>query len=362
MEKLFVDLKENSYDILFDVSYSGLDDALKKINAPKKLLIVTDINVEPLWLSEVKKQLENGYDVSVCVIPAGEENKNMETILKICNACLEHKMDRKSMILALGGGVVGDMAGFAAAIYMRGIRFVQLPTTLLSQSDSSVGGKTGIDFMNTKNILGSFHQPSLVYINVETLKTLPEREFKSGMGEVIKHGIIRNREFFDFLSENYEKIKALDSELLLKMAKINCGIKADVVMNDEKEMGLRAILNFGHTIGHAVESAAEFTKTHGECVALGMCAAAFIALKRDMISEDIFNKIVKITDKYGFDTKICYDDEKIFGFMVNDKKSVGGKLKFVLPTKIGEVVITDDVSNEEISSALEFLRRKETEV
>lgn len=357
MEKLFVDLGEHSYPILLNEDYSGLDRALAEINAPSKLLIVTDTNVAALWLDEVNTLLlGKGYEVERCILPAGEKNKNIDGILNICAACLEHKMDRKSMILALGGGVVGDMAGFAASIYMRGIRFVQLPTTLVSQSDSSVGGKTGIDFHHTKNILGVFHQPSLVYINVSTLKTLPEQEFLSGMGEVIKHGIIKDSAFFDFLSENCREIKNLDANQLIKMAKINCEIKAAVVMEDEKENGLRAILNFGHTIGHAIESAADFSKTHGACVALGMRAAAYISLKRNLIDTAVFNRINAILDQYGFETKTdVKDEEEIFRFMQNDKKSVDGKLKFILPTGIGKVIQTEDITKEEISEAIKFL-------
>lgn len=357
MEKLYVNLNENSYNILFGTDYGGLCDALEEIKAPKKLLIVTDTNVAPLWLDKLEAVIKPaGYEYSVCVLDAGEENKRIDGILKICSECLAFGMDRKSMILALGGGVVGDMAGFAAAIYMRGIRFVQLPTTLLSQSDSSVGGKTGVDFESAKNIIGAFHQPSLVYINVSTLTTLPEVEFRSGMGEVIKHGIIRDGEFFDFLDSNAEKIKALNPELLIMMAKKNCGIKAKVVAADEKESGLRAILNFGHTIGHAVESAANFTKTHGECVAIGMYAVSHIAYKRGLIGRDEFDRIENILKKYGFRLNISIDNEEIFRFMANDKKSIDGKIKFILPAEIGSITEAYDVTKEEISEALELLK------
>lgn len=359
MEKLFVDLGENSYDILFSDSFSGLPRAMADINAPKKLLIVTDTNVEKLYADEVKRLLtENGYDAEIYAFEAGEENKNMNSILGICNACIEHKMDRKSMIAALGGGVVGDMAGFAAAIYMRGIDFIQIPTTLLSQSDSSVGGKTGIDFASGKNILGAFHQPKLVYINVETLKTLPKEQFVSGMGEVIKHGIIRDKEFFEYLKSNSGKIKSLDSETLIKMDKINCSIKADVVMQDEKENGLRAILNFGHTIGHAVESAYDFKRTHGECVGTGMTAAGYIAYKRGLIPKNTLSEIEKMLEIYGFKTRVKLPDKaEIFEIMQKDKKKIEGKLKFVLPVKIGEVIQVTDVTQEEIFGALEYMER-----
>ena len=357
MEKIRVNTGENPYNILFGLSYGELPSALEEIGAPKKLLAVTDSNVFGLWYEKIEKILtDSGYEVHVHVLPAGEENKNIDGVLGICRACIEHGLDRKSMILAVGGGVVGDMAGFAAAMYMRGIRFVQIPTTLLSQSDSSVGGKTGVDFEGVKNIIGAFHQPSLVYINPETLKTLPEAEFRSGMGEVIKHGIIRDEEFFEFLYDNSEDIKALKPDIMLKTVMQNCKIKAAVVETDEKEQGLRAILNFGHTIGHAVESAENFSKTHGECVALGMCAAAHIAKERGMLSNADFEKIGKIIKMYGFNTGFSADNETVERLIKLDKKSIGGKVGFVLPKKIGEVTRLYDVEENEISKSLDSIR------
>ena len=356
-ERLYVDLGENSYDIVFTDSFNALGAEMEKINAPKKLLIVTDSNVGPLYADEVKRELEKtGAKVSVCTLRAGEEYKRMDGILEICSACIENGLDRKSMIAALGGGVVGDMAGFAAAIYMRGIDFVQIPTTLLSQSDSSVGGKTGVDFADSKNILGAFHQPRLVYINVSTLKTLPKEQFVSGMGEVIKHGIIRDKSFFDYIKNNSERIKSLDTQTFIGMSKINCSIKADVVMHDEKENGLRAILNFGHTIGHAVESAFDFRMTHGECVGLGAVAASYIAKCRGMISGAELEEIISVFKEYGFRTKIKLPaHDKITDFMQKDKKKITGRLKLVLPTAIGEVTQTTDVTAEEIERALDFI-------
>lgn len=354
MRTLRVDLQENSYDIWFEKNFDAFGDALAQINAPQKLLVVTDTNVNELYGQEMMRLLsETGYDADLCVFSAGEQYKSMDTVLMICEACLRHKMDRSSMIIALGGGVTGDMAGFAASIFMRGIRFVQVPTTLLAQSDSSVGGKTGVDFSGSKNILGAFHQPKLVYVNVGTLKTLPEREFISGMGEVIKHGMIRDAAFFDYLEQNADKIKRLDEEALIYMAHVNCAIKAAVVAEDEKETGLRAILNFGHTIGHAMESAAHFTRTHGACVGTGMCAAAVLAHRRGMIPEDVVLRLKHILKLYGFDTEIDgVSAEEIYRYMQNDKKKANGRLKFVLPEKIGSVMITEDVTQEEIAYAV----------
>ena len=216
--------------------------------------------------------------------------------------------------------------------------------------------KLNIDFMENKNILGAFHQPKLVYINVGTLKTLPEEQFVSGMGEVIKHGIIRDRDFFAYLEENRSSIKQLDSKTLISMDKINCSIKAGVVEQDERENGLRAILNFGHTIGHAVESAYNFKMTHGECVGLGMIGASYIAQERGMIDTAVLQRIESILAEYGFTTRVNLPDkDKILMFMQNDKKKTMGKLKFVLPSAIGEVVQTTDVKQTEILSALEYI-------
>ena len=359
VNKLLVELGEKSYNIVLSNSYCSLCDELKEINCPEKILIVTDTNVSKLYLKEVKtKLLDCGYDVGECVFDAGEENKNIETILKICSACLEHKMDRKSMIIALGGGVVGDMAGFAASIFMRGIDFVQLPTTLLSQTDSSVGGKTGIDFMQAKNILGAFHQPRLVYINSSVLKTLPNREFISGMGEVIKHAIIRDFKFFEYLENNMENVKKLSDDVLLDMIYANCKIKADVVSKDEKETGLRADLNFGHTFGHAVESYSNFKLSHGECVGLGIIAAISVGVKRKLISDKDMQRVIKILKDYGFSDKAeIANIQDVINILKKDKKKSGKKIKFILPKAIGEVIQCDDLTNEEIIEAFRFIQK-----
>lgn len=360
MERLYVDLGERSYDIVFTDSFNALGSEVQKIGAPKKIIIVTDTNVEPLYAETVKKELEKtGAEVYVHVMTAGEEHKNINAVLGICGACIQNGLDRKSMIAALGGGVTGDTAGFAAAVYMRGIDFIQIPTTLLAQSDSSVGGKTGVDFAAGKNMIGAFHQPRLVYINVNTLKTLPREQFISGMGEVIKHGVIKDRAFFDYIKNNADKIKTLDTETFIRMSKTNCSIKADVVKQDEHENGLRAILNFGHTIGHAVESAFDFKLTHGECVGFGMIAASHIAAARGMITEDELSELAGVLGEYGFRTKIklpSYD--KVIDFMQKDKKKTAGKLKFILPAHIGSVVQASDVSSEEINAALDFINEE----
>jgi len=358
MEKLKVNLGEKSYNIFFEDSFSSLAKCMQELKAPKKLLVITDSNVMLLYADEVTDTLvKAGYDVSLFSFPAGEEHKNIESILKMCDACIKEQLDRKSMIVALGGGVVGDMAGFCASIYMRGIDFVQMPTTLLSQSDSSVGGKTGIDFGGAKNILGAFHQPKMVYINVNTLKTLPKKEFISGLGEVIKHGIIRDKELFSFVENNCDKILEMDSETLISLTKANCAVKADVVSNDEKEMGLRRILNFGHTIGHAIESAFDFKKTHGECVALGMLCMFKIASLRGIMPDSYVYRLEKILLSYGFETKVDVPDfDKILSLVRLDKKKQGAKVTFVMPVEIGKTDFCDDITDDEIISALSFIK------
>jgi len=358
MQNLFVNLDKNSYNISFNKDFLSLPKVLSDINAPKKLFIITDTNVEKLYLDEVKDILtKSGYDVGFFSFPAGEENKNLATIQSMISSMMKHGMDRKSLVLALGGGVVGDMAGFASSIFMRGVDFVQIPTTLLSQSDSSVGGKTGVDFEGYKNLVGAFHQPKHVYINVSTLKTLPEREIISGLGEVIKHGIIKDSEFFEFLEKSKEEVKSLSYDTLIKMSKINCSIKANIVCEDEREASIRAYLNFGHTIGHAIESLSDFKLSHGESVGLGMISASYISYKRGYIDKSDFERIINVLKSYGFKTKTVISDyEKVLSLMKKDKKTQNGKIRFVLPTKIGEVKIFDDITEKEIIESLNVIK------
>lgn len=361
MEKLNVPLGERAYDIIFEKDFSALGKCLDDINAPEKILVITDKNVGGLYLDVVMSVIsDSGRALVSCIFDAGEENKNIDTVIRLCKSCMDNELDRKSMIIALGGGVVGDMAGFCAALYMRGIDYVQIPTTLLSQSDSSVGGKTGVDFCGGKNLIGAFHQPRLVYINVSTLKTLPKREFISGMGEVIKHGIIKDKDFFDYIDENSEGLASLDSSLMIKLSKKNCKIKADVVAEDERESGLRRILNFGHTIGHAIESERDFKETHGQCVAYGMLCVLYISYKRGILKREELERVRNVLLKYGFGVSIKdADTEKIISLVKKDKKKNKNSVSFVLPSEIGRVFICDDVTDEEIADSIKYLIRGE---
>lgn len=358
MEQLRVNLGKNSYDISFNKSFDALADRLREIGAPKKLLVVCDTNVLGLYSDEVIGKLKDaGFDAVCYAFAAGEENKEIGTVLGICAAAIEAGLDRGSMIIALGGGVVGDMAGLAAALYMRGIRYVQVPTTLLSQSDSSVGGKTGVDFCGAKNILGAFLQPSHVYINVSTLKTLPRREIVSGMGEVIKHALIADAEFFEYIVNNPGEILGLAPDLMMSVCRKNCAVKARVVEADERESGERMKLNFGHTIGHAIESAANFSLSHGECVGIGIRAAAYISNRLGTLTADEMGRINDVLSRFGFSERTEFDFERARELLKHDKKNSSGKNRFVLLSGIGAAYITDDVPPKLAEEALRLVSK-----
>lgn len=340
MIKTNVNLGERSYPIYITGDYEGLAKAASSAGISGKVVVITDTNVDRFQSKECMDAMSScTHEVYKYVIPAGEQSKNLDTVKDIYEFLVEKKLDRNSTLVALGGGVVGDITGFVAASFLRGIRFLQIPTSLLAQADSSVGGKVGVDFEGSKNIIGFFYQPSLVYINVNTLKTLPERELKAGLAEVVKHGIIYDEEFFDFIDYNTKRIFNFDEDVLQYMAKMNCTIKGKVVEQDEKESGLRAILNFGHTFGHAVESVSEFRLLHGECVAIGMMAAFKMAQKLEMVEDKSTSKVAAVLENIGLPVRVSgLDREKVYRQMFYDKKVKSSKLLFVLPKGIGEVV------------------------
>ncbi len=340
MAKLNVNLGDRGYPIYIQTDFSALGKSFADARLSGKVLVVTDNNVEKYYCEDCVRELEGICDeVSVHVIEAGELNKSLDTVRDIYRKLIELKADRSSVLVALGGGVTGDITGFAAASYMRGIPFIQIPTSLMAQADSSIGGKTGVDFEGCKNMVGAFYQPNLVYINVNALRTLPERELKSGMAEVIKHGLIRDSEFYEYIDSNLDKIYSFDENTLAYITKMNCAIKGDVVEQDEREDGLRAILNFGHTIGHAIECVSNFTMLHGECVSIGMVGAYKLANKLGMADDDTVGRIETTLEKAGLPVKaLGMDEEKIFSRMFSDKKVKDDKLNFVLPRGIGEVI------------------------
>lgn len=306
------------------------------------IVILTDENlVKNSWL----EKLPNFKSI---VIKAGEINKNLETVTNIWKQMNDLSMDRKSLLINLGGGVVCDLGGFCASTYMRGIEFLQIPTTLLSQVDASVGGKTGFDFNGAKNIIGAFSSPNLVVIDVGTLETLPKREYISGLGEVIKYGIIYDKDFFEYLEKN-----SPDDEYIINKS---CEIKADVVSKDFKEGGLRKILNFGHTIGHSVETLslnADNPLLHGEAVAIGMVAESFIAKEIGNITEAEFSRIKNLIEKYKLPIKCGGNLEEIYLMLFKDKKNIAKKIKWVLPIGIGKSIYDVEIEENIIKKAIE---------
>jgi len=336
--KINVDLGDRGYPIYITTDYSNLGKCLAGARISGKVVVVTDKNVDKYQSEEFIKAL-NGYEVYKCVIEAGEKNKTLETIKEIYKYLVDLKLERNSTLVALGGGVVGDITGFAAATFLRGINFVQVPTSLLAQADSSVGGKVGVDFEGSKNIIGAFYQPRLVYINVNTLRTLPLRELQSGLAEVIKHGIIRDADFFEYIEYNTKKIFSFDADVLQYIAKTNCSIKGKVVEEDEKESGLRAILNFGHTIGHAIETVSNFNLLHGECVSLGMVGAFKMAQHLEMLDKTIVEKVENMLEKVGLPIRLRgMNIDKVYNQMFFDKKIKNNRLTFILPRDVGDVI------------------------
>lgn len=346
---------EFTYPIYFENDFSNLAESICAVGLKgRSFCIVTDSNVNPLYGQMVKETLQTiSSKVELFEFEAGEKNKHTGTVQSVYRFLIEQKFDRKSIVVALGGGVVGDLAGFSAATYLRGIDFIQIPTTLLSQVDSSVGGKTGVDMDQYKNMVGAFHQPLLVYMNMSTLKSLPTVEFTCGMGEVLKTGLICDKEFYDFVCANSEQIKALDSDMLSKMIRRCCEIKAGVVERDPKEKGERALLNLGHTIGHAVEKSMNFRLLHGQCVALGMVSAAYISMKRVLITAEEYD-IVKDSLKL-YDLPITVSGlkaEDVLKATRNDKKMVDGQIKFVLMKGLGHTFIDYSVTDEEMLAGI----------
>ena len=341
------------YPICFEENFSNLAQAMRAEGlVDRKICIVTDSNVGPLYESAVEEVLRKvSSDISVFTFEAGEKNKNLDTVSSLYQTLIQNGLDRKSLLVALGGGVVGDLTGFGAATYLRGI---QIPTTLLAQVDSSVGGKTGVDFQQYKNMVGAFHQPKLVYMNLSTLTTLPAEQFACGMGEILKTGLICDGEFFRFVCREQESIKALDMKLIAAMVRRCCEIKAGVVERDPKEQGERALLNLGHTVGHAVEKLKNFTLLHGQCVGAGLVAAAYLSMKRGLLNEQEYQEICRGCADY--DLPIHVDGlipQDVLAATKKDKKMEQGHIKFILMDGIGKSFIDKTVTDAEMLSCIQ---------
>lgn len=346
------------YKIVWEENFSQLPALLKDLEfSGRKACIVTDSNVEQLYLAEVSEACREIFSkVTSFVFPAGEAQKNLDTVKNLYTHLIEEHFDRRDLLIALGGGVVGDLTGFAAATYLRGIDFIQIPTTLLAQVDSSIGGKTGVDFDQYKNMVGAFHHPRLVYMNMNTLKTLPDEQFSCGMGEVLKTALIRDEAFFGWVIVHMTEINDRVYPVLVKMIQKCCDIKRKIVEADPDEKGERAVLNLGHTIGHAIEKLKDFQMLHGQCVALGTVAAAYISFKRGNLSTEEFYEIRDMN--VGFDLPMYFDGlnpEEILAATKSDKKMENGAIKFVLLDSMGHAVVDRTVTDEELLEAINFI-------
>ncbi|KAB1439644.1 3-dehydroquinate synthase [Candidatus Galacturonibacter soehngenii] len=350
--------KVNLYDIVIESSFDQLANELKLFALEnRKICIVTDSNVESIYSKQLEEILKEIFSqVVVFTFPAGEENKNLDTVKALYEKLILEKFDRKDMLVALGGGVVGDLTGYAAATYLRGIDFIQIPTTLLSQVDSSIGGKTGVDFDSYKNMVGAFHQPKLVYMNLSVLKSLPEVQYYSGMGEILKHGLIKNEGYYIWLIEHLYEIYEKDMDTLEEMVYESCLIKSAVVEKDPKEEGDRALLNFGHTIGHAIEKLKNFELLHGECVALGSVAAAYISYKKELLTKEEFYEIRDMYVAFHLPITVSgLDANQVLEATKRDKKMDSGQIKFILLKKMGKAIMDQTVTDDEILEAIQFI-------
>lgn len=351
-----VDLGAKSYDIYIGYNIDTLIiDFFQKQNYSQKALLITDSNIAPLYGKKIQELLNKaGYDTKISIIPAGEQSKNLNQAEKLYTDAITHGLDRKSPIIALGGGVVGDLTGFIAATFMRGVPFIQIPTSLLAQVDSSVGGKVAVNHSLGKNLIGAFYQPQAVFMDLQMMKTLPKREIATGLGEVIKYGFIYDRQFYTYILENKQSILSLQPEQLTHIIARSCEIKAKVVAQDECEAGLRAILNFGHTLGHAIEKETNYALyNHGEAVAIGMVGAAKISAKLGFISFDMVDKMCQLLTDMNLPiyAQNC-TCEKIFADIFHDKKTINGKVNWVLLTEIGKVCLSKDVSEKIVKEAI----------
>jgi len=350
METLNVGLGDRSYPIIIKeglLDEVGSDLAARQV--AKRYFVVADSHVASLFGEQLLASLSKaGLAAEIITFPRGEASKHLATVADLASQLAKLGADRKDALIALGGGVTGDITGFLASSYMRGIPFLQVPTTLLSQVDSSVGGKTGVDIPEGKNLVGAFYQPKAVYIDSTVLNVLPDDELLNGLAEVIKYGIIYDNEFFGYLTEKRSEILARSLPVLEVVISRCCAIKAEVVEKDERESDLRRILNFGHTLGHAVEAASDYRLAHGFSVAIGMVAAARLAEGKGMLSKEEAAQVKELIETYGLPTEVPGDLDKarMKFYLSTDKKAVSGKPFFVLPTGIGRVVVTDDVPEE----------------
>lgn len=362
MNNLTVHLdKKPIYEIVYEESFDALSEKISSLGySNRKICVVSERNVASLYLDAILLCLKNNCAyLTSFVFPEGEPSKNLDVVRDLYKHLIAEKFDRNDVLIALGGGVVGDLTGYAAATYLRGIDFIQIPTSLLSQVDSSIGGKTGVDFESYKNMVGAFHMPKLVYMNLSVLRTLSSRQFCSGMGEIIKHGLIKNASYFEWLCDNRDSIDKMELQTIGTMIYESNVVKKNVVENDPTEQGERALLNFGHTLGHAIEKYMNFEFLHGECVFIGMALASIISYKKGNITQTELREILRAMKPYHVPKLPEHADfNRIISYTKNDKKAVSGKIKFILLETIGHAYIDMDVSDEDMLIALRELQEK----
>ena len=345
--EIIVDLGDRSYPVKIAAGCLKLETISRFIGG-SQALVVTNETVAPIYLSSLIEKLESeSRVVDSLILPDGEKYKSLATLNKIFDCLIENRHDRTTTLIALGGGVVGDMTGFAAACYQRGVSFVQIPTTLLAQVDSSVGGKTAVNHPSGKNMIGAFYQPEAVFIDTDTLETLPDRDYAAGLAEVIKYGLIADRGFFAWLEENIGLLIERDPEIIGQAIAVSCQTKAEIVAADETEQGIRAILNLGHTFGHAIETAQEYKEwLHGEAVGAGMVMAADLSCRQGLISEEDLHRIQALISRAGLPVRPPGNigKEQFLSLMSLDKKVLEGRLRLVLLRNIGDAFVTSDLS------------------
>ncbi|MDA0692404.1 MAG: 3-dehydroquinate synthase [Nitrospinae bacterium] len=356
MKRLTIDLGDRSYDIRVGRHLLQQTGAwVTELTNPSRVVIITHPSINRLYGEKLSSSFSGtGVPIDFIEVPEGEKSKSLQQAEKIFDSLLEWKCDRQTVLVALGGGVIGDLTGFIAATYVRGVPFVQIPTTVLSQVDSSVGGKTAVNHPRGKNMIGAFYQPRLVVADLETLETLPEKEFKAGLAEIIKYGVIEDAALFHYLETETQKILSHDNDALAHIVATSCAIKARVVEKDERESHYRMVLNFGHTVGHAIESLTGYSSfIHGEAVAIGMVVAAKLSQIMGYCSEDVPRRISNLLEKFGLPTQLPnLKVEDIIQSIYLDKKTAHKKIRFILVKDIGSVEIVDSVPESPIKEAL----------
>lgn len=355
-QKVDINLGVCSYSIYIGIqNLSTLGQLLTEKGLVNKNLVITNPTVNKYYGETVKESLQqSGIETKIVEVPDGEEYKSYQSAYRLYGMMIEQKMDRTSTVISLGGGVIGDLSGFVAATYMRGISFVQIPTTLLAQVDASIGGKVAVNHPKGKNLIGAFYQPKFVLIDISTLDTLPMRDIRSGMVELIKHGMIMDKPLFEKVESEVQRVIELDKDLMVELVAQSCRDKGKIVEEDERESGIRAILNYGHTFAHVIEALTDYREyRHGESVSIGIACAGRLAVNIGLLDEEEHRRQLELLNAIGLSTKFPeIESERVLETMYLDKKVRGGKLRFILQKSIGEVIITDKITDEQVITAV----------